>query len=62
MILGLALLLNPDALTDPASLGGTPSAKDLVFAFTLTLVTFAGVDASSGLAGEVAVGPRGSSG
>ncbi len=59
VILGLALLLNPDALTDPASLGGTPSAKDLVFAFTLTLVTFAGVDASSGLAGEVAVGRKG---
>ena len=33
--------------------------KDLIFAFTLTLVTFAGVDASSGLAGEVAVGRKG---
>ena len=59
MILGLALVLNPDVLTDPASIGGTPSATDLVFAFTLTLVTFAGVDASSGLAGEVAVGRKG---
>ena len=59
VILGLALLLNPDALTDPASLGGTPSLEDLLFAFTLTLVTFAGVDASSGLAGEVAVGRKG---
>jgi APA family basic amino acid/polyamine antiporter len=59
VVLGLALLLNPDALSDPASLGGMPSVKDLIFAFTLTLVTFAGVDASSGLAGEVAVGRRG---
>ena len=59
VILGLALIFNPDALTDPASLGGTPSMQDLVFAFTLTLVTFAGVDASSGLAGDVAVGRRG---
>ena len=59
VILGLALILDPDALTDPASLGGTPSMEDLVFAFTLTLVTFAGVDASSGLAGEVAVGRKG---
>ena len=59
MILGLLIVLNPDVLTDPASLGGTPSAKDLIFAFTLTLVTFAGVDASSGLAGEVAVGRKG---
>jgi APA family basic amino acid/polyamine antiporter len=59
VILGLLIVLNPDVLTNPASLGGTPSAKDLVFAFTLTLVTFAGVDASSGLAGEVAVGRKG---
>ena len=59
VILGLALILDPDALTDPASLGGTPSVEDLVFAFTLTLVTFAGIDASSGLAGEVAVGRKG---
>jgi APA family basic amino acid/polyamine antiporter len=59
VILGLLLLLNPDALTHPASIAGTPSTSDLVFAFTLTLVTFAGVDASSGLAGEVAIGRRG---
>jgi basic amino acid/polyamine antiporter, APA family len=59
VILGLALLLNPDVLTDPASVAGTPSTSNLIFAFTLTLVTFAGVDASSGLAGEVKVGRRG---
>jgi basic amino acid/polyamine antiporter, APA family len=59
VILGLSLLFNPDVLTDPASLGGMPSTSNLIFAFTLTLVTFAGVDASSGLAGEVAVSRRG---
>ena len=59
VILGLLLLLNPDVLTNPASIAGTPSTSDLVFAFTLTLVTFAGVDASSGLAGEVKVSRRG---
>jgi APA family basic amino acid/polyamine antiporter len=59
VVLGLLIVFNPDVLTDPSSVGGTPSAKDLIFAFTLTLVTFAGVDASSGLAGEVAVGRRG---
>ena len=59
VVLGLLIVLNPDVLTDPASVGGTPSAKDLIFAFTLTLVTFAGVDASSGLAGQVAVGRKG---
>jgi APA family basic amino acid/polyamine antiporter len=59
VILGLLIVFNPDVLTNPASLGGTPPAKDLIFAFTLTLVTFAGVDASSGLAGQVAVGRKG---
>jgi APA family basic amino acid/polyamine antiporter len=56
---GLILLLDPAALTDPASIAGSPSANDLLFAFTLTLVTFAGIDASSGLAGEVAISRRG---
>jgi APA family basic amino acid/polyamine antiporter len=59
VILGLLLLLNPDVLTHPASIAGTPSTSNLIFAFTLTLVTFAGVDASSGLAGEVKVGRKG---
>jgi APA family basic amino acid/polyamine antiporter len=59
VVLGLVLLLNPEALTNPAGIAGTPSVSDLILAFTLTLVTFAGVDASSGLAGEVAIGRRG---
>jgi basic amino acid/polyamine antiporter, APA family len=59
VVLGLILVLNPKVLTDPASVAGTPSTKDLIFAFTLTLVTFAGVDASSGLAGQVAVSRKG---
>jgi APA family basic amino acid/polyamine antiporter len=59
VVFGLVLLLEPKALTDPASIAGTPSATDLLFAFTLTLVTFAGVDASSGLAGEVKISRRG---
>jgi APA family basic amino acid/polyamine antiporter len=59
VVLGLALLFSPDALTDPLSLGGSPGGADLLFAFTLALVAFAGIDASSGLAGEVAVSRRG---
>ena len=59
VVLGLALLADGDVLTHPASAGGTPSFQDLLFAFTLALVAFAGIDASSGLAGEVAVSRRG---
>jgi len=59
VVAGLALLLDGEVLTRPATLGGAPSAGDLLFAFTLAVVAFAGIDASSGLAGEVAIGRRG---
>ncbi|HET9740094.1 MAG TPA: amino acid permease [Solirubrobacteraceae bacterium] len=56
---GLAYLVEPDLLTDPASVAGTPSFEDLMFVFPLVLVAFSGLDASSGLAGQVAIGRRG---
>jgi APA family basic amino acid/polyamine antiporter len=56
---GLAFLLAPDVLTHPSSIAGTPSLEDLVFAFPLVVVAFSGLDASSGLAGQVAIGRRG---
>ncbi len=59
VVLGVLLVVSGDALTDPASVGGSPPAEDLLFAFTLAVVAFAGIDASSGLAGEVAVSRRG---
>jgi APA family basic amino acid/polyamine antiporter len=57
--LGLALLFDPDVLTHPAQVAGSPSFGDMVFAFPLVLVAFSGIDASSGLAGQVAIGRRG---
>jgi APA family basic amino acid/polyamine antiporter len=58
--LGMALLFEPKILTHPAEVtGGTVSAGDLLWAFPLVLVAFSGIDASSGLAGQVAVGRRG---
>jgi len=59
VVLGLALLFEPDVLTHPASIAGTPKIEDVVFAFPLVLVAFSGIDASSGLAGQVAIGRRG---
>jgi basic amino acid/polyamine antiporter, APA family len=56
---GVAYLVEPEVLTDPASVAGTPSLKDLLFAFPLVLVAFSGLDASSGLAGQVRIGRRG---
>jgi APA family basic amino acid/polyamine antiporter len=59
VILGLALLLEPDVLTDPASIAGTPGGEDFLFAFTIAIAAYSGLDASSALAGEVAVSRRG---
>jgi APA family basic amino acid/polyamine antiporter len=56
---GLAYIFDPSVLSDPSSIGGTPSVKNLLFAFPLVLVAFSGLDASSGLAGQVQIGRRG---
>ncbi len=56
---GLVYLFEPEVLSDPASIAGTPSLGDVLFAFPLVLVAFSGLDASSGLAGQVAIGRRG---
>jgi APA family basic amino acid/polyamine antiporter len=59
IVLGLALLLDPDVLTDPAALAGAPDAEQVLFAFTIAIAAYSGLDASSALAGEVAVSRRG---
>jgi basic amino acid/polyamine antiporter, APA family len=56
---GLVYLFHSEVLRDPASIAGTPSLGDVLFAFPLVLVAFSGLDASSGLAGQVAIGRRG---
>jgi APA family basic amino acid/polyamine antiporter len=57
--LGLALLFEPDVLSDPGQIAGTPDLEELLFAFTIAIAAFSGLDASSALAGEVAVSRRG---
>ena len=59
VVLGLALLFDPDVLTDPAAIAGSPDTEDVLFAFTIAIAAFSGLDASSALAGEVAVSRRG---
>ena len=59
VLLGLALLFDPDVLTDPAAIAGAPGVEDILFAFTIAIAAFSGLDASSALAGEVAVSRRG---
>jgi APA family basic amino acid/polyamine antiporter len=59
VLLGLALLFEPEVLTDPASLAGSPDAEHFLFAFTIAIAAFSGLDASSSLAGEVRISRRG---
>ncbi|HYI20791.1 MAG TPA: amino acid permease [Solirubrobacteraceae bacterium] len=59
VLLGLALVFEPEVLTDPSIPAGTPSLEDGLFAFTLAIAAFSGLDASSALAGEVAVSRKG---
>jgi APA family basic amino acid/polyamine antiporter len=56
---GLLLVFEPEVLTNPSAIAPAPSAGDLMYAFPLVLVAFSGIDASSGLAGQVAIGRRG---
>ena len=59
VVLGMALLFEPDVLSHPAQIAGSPDFQDVLFAFTLAIAAFSGLDASSSLAGEVAVSRRG---
>jgi basic amino acid/polyamine antiporter, APA family len=59
VLFGLIYLVDPGVLTDPSAIAGTPSLHNLLFAFPLVVVAFSGLDVSSGLAGQVAIGRRG---
>jgi APA family basic amino acid/polyamine antiporter len=59
VVFGFAFLVEPEVFTDPAAIAGSPSLQDLLFAFPIVVVAFSGLDASSGLAGQVAIGRRG---
>jgi basic amino acid/polyamine antiporter, APA family len=59
IVAGLALVFNADALLDPIDLGSSPKWSDVAFALTIAAAAFTALEASSGLAGEVAVGRQG---
>lgn len=51
--LGLALVFNPDVLTEGLMGGDMPSAKEVIYAMTLATVAYPGIEAAAGMAGEV---------
>jgi basic amino acid/polyamine antiporter, APA family len=52
VVLGLALLFSPDALTDGISLGVSPTWDDLAFALPLAMLAFTGLETVANLAEE----------
>jgi APA family basic amino acid/polyamine antiporter len=53
IILGVALALHPDRLTQAIHLGGGSSVRDLAFALPIAIVAFTGLEAAASLSGEV---------
>jgi len=56
---GLATVSDLGLITDSIDLGRSPRLEDLIFATTLAAAAATGIEAASGLAGEVRVGRRG---
>ena len=59
VILGLALLFDPSAISDQVNLGSAPTWSDVIFALTLATVAFTSLESAAGLAGEIDVRSRG---
>jgi APA family basic amino acid/polyamine antiporter len=59
IVLGVVLMWNPSALTESIELGSIPSWHGLFAALILSTVAGTGIEAASGLAGEIRIGRRG---
>jgi basic amino acid/polyamine antiporter, APA family len=59
LVFGFATLFNLDLIFDSIHLGSTPTWEDLVFAAAVATVATTGIEATSGLAGEVRVSKGG---
>ncbi|MEJ7750287.1 MAG: APC family permease [Thermoleophilaceae bacterium] len=58
-VTGLIQLFDLGLLTDTVNLGSAPRTDDLIFAAVIATVACTGIEAASGLAGELRVGRRG---
>jgi basic amino acid/polyamine antiporter, APA family len=53
IVLGLALVFNPDNLSASINLGTAPSWSDLAYALPIAVIAFTGIEAAASIAGEV---------
>lgn len=59
VVLGLALLFDPDALTNSIELGSSPTWEDVIVALGIATVVSTGLESAAGVAGEFDIGRRG---
>jgi len=59
IVFGVAMVVDLDGLLNSIELGTSPRWQDVMFALTVSTVAFTSLESAAGLAGEVAVGPRG---
>lgn len=58
ILIGLVSVWNPDALSKSIELGSTPTWNDLFLALVISTIAGTGIEAASGLAGEIKIGRR----
>jgi APA family basic amino acid/polyamine antiporter len=59
IVLGIALILHPGAIADTIQLGTTPTWSNTVFALTIAVIAFTGLEAAASLAGETSTTRQG---
>jgi APA family basic amino acid/polyamine antiporter len=57
-VIGLILLLHPARLVDSIHLGSAPTWRNLIYALTVAVIAFTGLEAAASLAGEVRASRR----
>jgi APA family basic amino acid/polyamine antiporter len=58
IVLGLVLVFHPDRLAQSIHLGSSPTVTDLAFALPVAAIAFTGLEAASGIAGEISANAR----
>jgi APA family basic amino acid/polyamine antiporter len=58
IVLGLVLVFHPDRLAQTIHLGSAPTVTDLAFALPIAAIAFTGLEAASGIAGEISTNAR----
>jgi APA family basic amino acid/polyamine antiporter len=59
VIVGMAVVFDPEILLDPIHLGTSPTVSEVIFALTIAAIAFTSLESASGLSGEVRISRAG---